>query len=86
MSIISYDLTMEDLIPVAEEAAEMNLICKKADISSQSPFIIIPDYESIMKLITPNILAILGEDHNISLIPMPEEDLRKVTENLTTFN
>ena len=86
LSIISYDLTMEDLLSVAEEAAEMNLICKEADISPESPFIIIPDYESMNKLITPNILAILGEDHKISLIPMPEEDLRKVTEKLITFN
>ena len=86
LSIISYDLTMEDLLPVAEEAAEMNLICKESDLSHESPFIIIPDYESMKKLITPNILAILGEDHKIPLIPMPEEDLRKVTEKLTAFN
>jgi len=86
LSIISYDLTMEDLLPVAEEAAEMNLICKESGLSLESSFIIIPDYESMKKLITPNILAILGEDYNISLIPMPEEDLRKVTEKLTAFN
>ncbi len=86
LSIISYDLTMEDLLPVAEEAAEMNLICKEADISPESPSIIIPDYESLIKLMTPNIMAILGEDYKISLIPMPEEDLRKITEKLTTFN
>ena len=86
LSIISYDLTMEDLLPVAEEAAEMNLICKEADLSLKNSFIIIPDYESIQKLITRNILATLGDDHKISLIPMPEEDLRKVTEKLTTFN
>ncbi len=86
LSIISYDLTMEDLLPVAEEAAEMNLICKEADISPESPSIIIPDYESLKKLMTPNIMAILGEDYKISLIPLPEEDLRKITEKLTTFN
>ncbi|MBE5980783.1 MAG: hypothetical protein E7249_16915 [Paenibacillaceae bacterium] len=92
LSIISYDLTMEDLLPVAEEAAKMNLICKEAfhisetEDSNLKNFIIIPDYESMEKLITPNILAILGEDHKIFLIPMPEEDLRKVTEKLTTFN
>jgi hydroxylamine reductase len=84
LSIISYDLTMEDLLTVAEEAAEMNLICKEASLNSR--FLIIPDYESMQKLIAPDILAILGEAHKISLIPMPEEDLRKITDLLITFN
>ncbi|NNJ32728.1 hypothetical protein [Lacrimispora defluvii] len=86
LSIISYDLTMEDLLPVAEEAAEINFICKEADLSQKSSYIIVPDYKSMEKLITRNILAILGKDHKISLIPMPEEDLRNVTENITAFN
>lgn len=94
LSIISYDLTMEDLLPVAEETAEMNLICKETfdkemaaeGIISNGPFIVIPDYESMQKLITSKILAILGENYKISLIPMPEDHLKKIVNELTTFN
>jgi len=94
LSIISYDLTMEDLLPVVAEAAEMNLICKEIfdkgntaePTSRDGSFIVIPNYESMKEFITHKILAILGENYHISLISMPKEDLKKITDELTTFN
>jgi len=94
LSIISYDLMVEDLLPVVEEVAEMNFICKEIfdkgmaadETSPNSPFIIIPDYETMQEFITRKTLAIMGENYHISLIPMPEEDLKKITDKLTTSN
>ncbi|MDK2968041.1 MAG: hydroxylamine reductase [Lacrimispora sp.] len=81
LSIISYDLTMEDLLPVVAETAEMNQICN--NIRQAGLFIAIPDYESMYEFFTPKILAMLKENYHISLIPMPKEDLKKITDQLT---
>ncbi len=94
LSIISYDLTMEDLVSVAAETAEMNFFCKEllhegstAENTGQNEhFIVIPDYESMQKLMTQKIQAILEEDCKISLIRMPEEDLKKIIHEITTSN
>lgn len=85
LSIISYDLTMEDLLPVVAETAEMSESAAQG-ASQNSPFLIIPDYKSMEELTTRKLLAILEENYPISLIPMPEEDLKKITDELTTFN
>ena len=94
LSIISYDLTMEDLLPVVAEVSELNHICKELfdkEIGADSAringlFIVVPDYDTMQELMTRKTLAILGENYNISLIPMPEEDIKKITDKLTTFN
>ncbi len=85
LSIISYDLTIEDLLPVVAETAEMSESAAQS-ASQNSPFLIIPDYKSMEELITRKLLAILEENYPISLIPMPEQDLKKITDELTTFN
>ncbi|MGC6173883.1 hypothetical protein [Lacrimispora sp. 38-1] len=85
LSIISYDLTMEDLLPVVAETAEMSESAAQC-ASQNSHFLIIPDYKSMEELTTRKLLAILEENYPISLIPMPEQDLKKITKELTTFN
>ncbi|GLB32632.1 hypothetical protein LAD12857_45550 [Lacrimispora amygdalina] len=85
LSIISYDLTMEDLLPVVAETAEMNESAA-GSVCQNSPFIVIPDYKSMQELVTRKLLAILEENYHISLIPMPKEDLTNITNELTTFN
>lgn len=94
LSIISYDLSMEDFLPVVAETAEMNLICKALFSKGSAaegtipngPFIVIPDYESMQELITLKMQAILEQEYKIRLIRMPEEDLKKITHEITTFN
>ena len=85
LSIISYDLTMEDLLPVVVEMAEMNEIAA-GSACQNSFFIVIPDYKSMQELVTRKLLALLEENCHISLIPMPKEDLKNITDELTTFN
>lgn len=80
LSIISYDLTMEDLLPVVAEMADMNQIINRN--RQAGSFITIPDYESMHEFLTRKMPAMLEEKYHISLIPMPEEDLKKITDQL----